>query len=126
VNLASFLAAEEQLEEAIEFAGRALVIHIQRFGILTSKTAESHFQLGSLFFHTDDFLGSEREITTAKSIDSKLFNECSIVVSGCEILLAQIAIKHQQYTMGYLRFERAYRIRRELLGDDANLSRLAL
>jgi hypothetical protein len=35
VNLVSFLAAEERLEEAIEFAGRALVIRIQRFGILT-------------------------------------------------------------------------------------------
>jgi hypothetical protein len=71
VNLVSFLAAEERLEEAIEFAGRALVIRIQRFGILTSKTAESHFQLGSLFFRTDDFLVSEREVTAAKSIYSK-------------------------------------------------------
>jgi hypothetical protein len=86
----SCLAAEEQLEEAIEFVGRALVIRIQRFDILTSKTAESHFQLGSLFFHTDDFLGSEREITTAKSIDSKLFNECSIVVSGVKFYLHKL------------------------------------
>jgi hypothetical protein len=69
VNLVSFV--EERLEEAIEFAGRALVIRIQRFGILTSKTAESHFQLGSLFFRTDDFLVSEREVTAAKSIYSK-------------------------------------------------------
>jgi hypothetical protein len=110
VNLVSFLAVEERLEEAIEFADRALVIRIQRFGILASKTTESHFQLGSLFFRTDDFLVSEREVTAAKSIYSKLLNECSIVVSECEILLAQIAIKQQRYTMGYLRFECAYRI----------------
>jgi len=38
-----------KVSAALEYAGRALVIRMEVLGLMTEKTAESHFNLGRLY-----------------------------------------------------------------------------
>lgn len=48
--------------EAIESAGKSLVMQLENNGVLNDKTAESHFILGSFFIRKELFDDAKREL----------------------------------------------------------------
>lgn len=66
VSLAVKLGESNRLQEAIEFAGRGLLIRVRVLGLLSLKTAESHFQLGNLYIWNDNFDEGSRELLAGK------------------------------------------------------------
>lgn len=64
--LATTLTNLGRISEAIEFCGRALMIRIRSHGLISEKTAESHFQLGSLYFHKGTLDLARQEILAGK------------------------------------------------------------
>lgn len=82
VALAANLGVSNRLQEAIEFAGRGLLIRIRVLGVLSTKTAESHFQLGNLYTRHDAFDEGYRELLAgtrpAPSLGDLLFPPASV------------------------------------------------
>jgi hypothetical protein len=59
---------EGDVDQALDYAGRALLIRVDCFGVLSGKTAESHFILGLLFLKKEHLEEAKREITSSKTI----------------------------------------------------------
>jgi hypothetical protein len=56
---------EGDVDQALDYAGRALLIRVDCFGVLSGKTAESHFILGLLFLKKDHLEEARREIISS-------------------------------------------------------------
>lgn len=53
----------EQLDVAIEYGGRALLIQINTLGVMHQRTAESHFYMGVLYRTSLDYHKARRELS---------------------------------------------------------------
>jgi hypothetical protein len=55
-------------EAAIEYAGLALLIRVNRYGVVHEKPAESHYTLGVLYRALNLFDKSRQELLICKSL----------------------------------------------------------
>eukprot|EP01033_Poteriospumella_lacustris_P005565 gene5565-3976_t len=122
VALAANLGVANRLQEAIEFAGRGLLIRIRVLGVLSAKTAESHFQLGNLYTRNDAFDEGYRELLAARHIYCKLLGERSAPATDCDMLLGQLETKQFHHKKAYAFFARGFRHRYLSLGASDELT----
>jgi hypothetical protein len=65
----AFAVAEDNignLDTAIDYAGRALLIRVEKLGVINPNTAESHYILGSLYVKKELYDDGRQEICSSK------------------------------------------------------------
>jgi len=65
-QLADLLGRKRHFAHSLELSGQALLIRVNKYGIVHEKTAESHFALGMLYRHLGLFEKSRQELFICK------------------------------------------------------------
>lgn len=97
--------------EALDFAGRSLLIRVKQLGVMHEKTAESHFNIGVLYRILGDLFNSKKELSISKGINIQLHGDLSLVVSTCYLELGQTELQSMAKREAYVSYYKSYRIR---------------
>jgi tetratricopeptide (TPR) repeat protein len=55
-----------KLSDAVEYAGRALLIRMKQLGLVNEETADSHYNLGQIYRFLGDYQQSRKELRICK------------------------------------------------------------
>eukprot|EP01032_Pedospumella_encystans_P020154 gene20154-22903_t len=86
-QLADLLGRKRHFAHSLELSGQALLIRVNKYGIVHEKTAESHFALGMLYRHLGLFEKSRQELFICRGIRSKLQGDSSTAVAHCDLYI---------------------------------------
>lgn len=113
------------LDQALEYAGRALLIRVERNGVIHHKTAESHFILGSFYLKQQLFEEAKRELYSSRGIYCQLYDEKNVFVANCDFILGQIEQEIFHFDRAYLCYYKSFFTRCLLFGPQHQLTKLA-
>lgn len=103
-------------EDALEFAGRCLLVRVNLLGILHQKTASSHVEVGVCYSALGQIESAKREFLLSRGIRCKLFGELSVGVAECDSLIALVEKMLNRPVAAYVAYYRSFRARHILLG----------
>ena len=114
--LSVFYSKVGMYQQAIDFAGKTLVVRINQLGVFHPCTADAHFNLGLLYRLSGNITDARRELHICRGIRKEIFGLYSLEVAKVDITSAQSEKMVHQYDIAFLLFNESYQIRRRKLG----------
>jgi tetratricopeptide (TPR) repeat protein len=125
ITYAVFLTRRLQLRRALDYAGQALVIRLEKLGVCHVCTADSHYNLGLLFRMLRRYSDALREFQFARNIRNELLGPESLASAEVHFSLACTHQMGGRFDEAFVHYSNALRFRQKHLGSAHPHSRCA-